>query len=124
MGASHFKELTCWQLSNELKIAVYAVLAVASEREDRSFCEDLKRSARSAPANIAEGFGRYSHREFAHFLSIARASLVETENHLQHLNDTRLLDSEDWRRLTDLCQRAQRAVAGLRAYLARTPDRR
>jgi hypothetical protein len=37
---------------------------------------------RSAPRNIAEGFGRYDPREFARYLRIARASLMETRNHL------------------------------------------
>jgi four helix bundle protein len=37
---------------------------------DRDFCDDLRRAVRSAPANIAEGFGRWHAREFVCFLAI------------------------------------------------------
>src|SRR6266446_1847575 len=123
MGVSHFSDLACWSLANEVKAAVYEIIATPSVAQDRDFCNDIRRSSRSGPANISEGFGRFTHREFAHFLSIARASLVETENHLRHLRDIGKLPAEQWSRLTDLTQRAQKATSRLRTYLLKTPDR-
>lgn len=117
--AAHFKDLTCWQLSNELKIAVYSLTQTEAAQRDRSFCDDMRRAARSAPANIAEGFGRYTHREFARFLTIARASVVETENHLQHALDAGFITSEESQRLVALAQQTQRAISGLRRYLVK-----
>ena len=124
MGVSHFTDLECWKLANELKIEVYEIIARPDVAQDRDFCTDIKRSARSAPANIAEGFGRYTHREFAHYLSVAHGSLVETENHLRHLRDVGHLSLEEWTRLSVLDQRAQKATSALRTYLLQTPDRR
>jgi four helix bundle protein len=124
VAVTHFKDLACWQLANELKVAVYAVVATPGVERDREFCNDVKRSARSAPSNIAEGFGRCTHREFAHFLSIARASLMETEHHLQHLHDENLVPFDEWIRMVDLAQRAQRTTSALRTYLMRTPNYR
>jgi four helix bundle protein len=124
VGVAHFKDLACWRLASEVQAAVYAVITHHRVANDRDFCHDIRRSARSAPANIAEGFGRYTHREFAHFLSIARASLTETENHLHHLREQDLVSPDEWTRLTDLVQRAQRATSALRTYLMKTPDRR
>jgi four helix bundle protein len=124
MGVSHFTDLVCWQLADHLKAAVYEIIAKPDVAEDRDFCNDIKRSARSGAANISEGFGRFTHREFAHFLSIARASLVETENHLRHLRDMGKLTSDDWARLSDLDLRAQKATSRLRTYLLKTPNRR
>ena len=40
--------------------------------------EQLEAVATSVPMNIAEGKGRYSRKEFIHFLHIARGSLFET----------------------------------------------
>jgi four helix bundle protein len=123
MGASHFSDLDCWRLADELKAAVYEIIATPQVMQDRDFCHDIRRSSRSAPANISEGFGRFTHREFAHFLSIARASLVETENHLRHLRDVGQLAPERWSRLTELAHRAQKATSRLRTHLLKTPDR-
>jgi four helix bundle protein len=121
--AKHFRELSCWQLASELKVAVYAITDTPAARIDRSFCDDARRAARSGPANIAEGFGRYTHREFAQFLSIARASLVELENHLQHAFDIKAIDQTQLNDLTALGQRTQRSVSALRTYLLKTKDR-
>jgi four helix bundle protein len=46
-------------------------------RSDGDFCGQARRAANSACRNLAEGFWRYSHREFAHFVNIARGSLGE-----------------------------------------------
>jgi len=41
----------------------------------------IRKSARSAPSNIAEGFARFRPKDFARFLEIAIGSLEETKNH-------------------------------------------
>jgi four helix bundle protein len=124
MIATHFKELECWQLAHELKVEVFAFTARMPAKADRDFCHDIRRSARSAPANISEGFGRDTHRDFANFLSIARASLMETENHLQDALECEYLTQAEYQRLILLTHRALGATTGLQSYLLLTPTRR
>ena len=124
MGARHYKELVCWQLAHELKCEVYAFTAKMPAKEDRDFCQDIRASARSGSSNIAEGFGRETHRDFAHFLTIARASLIETDNHLQDALDCGYISEAEHLRLSNLATGALAATTGLQSYLLRTPDRR
>src|SRR5437667_3977567 len=81
MVAHHYWELECWQLANDLKLRVYAFTAKMPVARDVKYCDQLRESTRSAPRNIAEGFGRYRPAEFARCPAIARASFTETRNH-------------------------------------------
>ena len=82
MGARSFDELDAWQLSNELKLGVYELIRKPIVQRDLDFRDQMQDSARSAPRNIAEGFGRYLPREFSQYLRVANGSLMETSNHL------------------------------------------
>jgi four helix bundle protein len=117
MDASHFRDLACWQLANELRTAVYAATATSTVAPDRDFCDDIRRAARSAPAQIAEGFARGSRSEFARHVSVARAALFEVEHHLLHLLEVGALSPADWTRLADLTQRTQRACSAARSQV-------
>jgi len=121
-GARHFRELTCWQLAYELKLGIYRVADRPHVKRDLQFHDQLRDAAASAPRNIAEGFGRRSHADFARFLDVARGSLAECQNHLQDAVDRGYLDSQEHTRLESISQRAAAAVARLQQYL-RGPQR-
>jgi four helix bundle protein len=81
MGES-YRDLIAWRKAMNLVTAVY--------RETKSFPRDelygltnqLRRAAVSVPSNIADCQARFSRKEFHHFLSQARGSLVEIETQL------------------------------------------
>jgi four helix bundle protein len=123
MGAHRFEDLECWKLANALKLEVYAVIDRPEVRRDFSFCEQIRESASSGPANIAEGFGRFRPLDFARFLEFAKGSLSETSNHLLDARDRRHLSAEEAARLRELADEAARATTGLIAYL-RGPGKR
>src|SRR3954469_20247269 len=82
MGIRDFRDLICWQLADALKAEVLAFTARPPASGDFKYCDQIRDSAASATRNIAEGFGRYTPADFARFLSYARSSLIETQNHL------------------------------------------
>ena len=117
MGAKRFEELTCWQLSVELKCALYERFETPTVRADARFYHQIRESARSAPANIAEGFARFQPGDFARFLEIARGSLAETQNHLRDARDLSYITTADYTTLLALSDRAIGATTRLIVYL-------
>ncbi len=112
-----FEELIAWQQAREVKKLVYELTDRASCRREVRFRDQLRASAASVPANIAEGFARKRPREFSRFLSIARASLAETRNHLIDGIDRRLWKETDLDPINLHLKRAVTAIAGLQKYL-------
>jgi four helix bundle protein len=123
-GVRRFEDFDCWKLSNELKLAIYEVVERPHIKTDRDFCDQIRSAVASAPANIAEGFGRRSDAEFAHFLDIARGSLNECRNHLGDAHDRNYIDERERAALNSLASRAVGAVAGLQRYLRRRKRKR
>ena len=120
-GARHFRELVCWQLAWELKVALYRLVDTPQVQRDFRFCSQVRDAAASAPRNIAEGFGRRTHADFARFLDVARASLGECQNHLQDAVDRGYLSAGDFKAVNALAERACGAVAGLQRHLRKRP---
>ena len=116
-GVRHFRELVCWQLACDLKVAIYRFVERPEVRRDFRFYSQVRDAAASPPRNIAEGFGRRTHADFARFLDIARASLSECQNHLQDAVDRGYLSTDDFTTLNSLAERTCGAVAGLQRYL-------
>jgi four helix bundle protein len=118
MGAKRFTELRAWQLARQLKIEVdRTILANPAAQLNRKFCDQLSDAVRSAPRNLAEGFGRFGHREFAHFTRIARSSLEETQNHLLDAQDQHFVSREDFDALWSISERALASTTALLKYL-------
>ena len=78
-----YKELAVWQRAMQLVTLVYAVAKRLPAEERYALSDQLRRAVASIPSNIAEGNGRSSNRDYAHFLSIARGSLYETMTQLE-----------------------------------------
>ena len=57
---------------------VYTLLEKFPKYETYALGDQLRRAVVSVPSNIAEGSGRFSNKEKAHFMEIAYSSLTET----------------------------------------------
>ncbi len=76
------EDLKIWKKSIELTKSVYKICAELTSDEKFGLISQIKRCAISIPSNIAEGAGRNSKKEFAHFLSIANGSSYELQTQL------------------------------------------
>ena len=88
-------------------------------KRDLKFHDQIRDGAASPPRNIAEGFGRRSHADFARFLDVARGSLAESQNHLRDAVDRGYLSEAEFKPMDQLADRACGAVAALQRYLRR-----
>ena len=123
MGVRDFRELVCWQLSYELKCEVLAFIENGPASKDFKYRDQIKDSASSAPSNIAEGFGRFRPGDFARFLEIAQASLVETRNHLIDGRDRGHLANPLYSRLQNLARAASNSTTKLMLTKKREAER-
>lgn len=121
-GFRDFREIVAWQLAHQLKIRVDALLCRPEFQRKCKFCDQLSDAARSAPRNIAEGFARYRHKEFAQFVRIAKGSEAEVLNHLIDAHDQRLITKEELLYTEHLTKRALKAANGLVRFLESNPD--
>jgi four helix bundle protein len=119
-----FRDLVCWQLSYELKCEVFAFTATGAGARDFKYRDQIRDSSSSAPSNIAEGFGRFRPRDSARFYEIARASLMETKNHLIDGRDRGYLDDNLYFRLVNLERAARKSTTNLMRSKQRDADNR
>jgi four helix bundle protein len=116
-GARTFEELDAWGLSVELQERIFKATHTGAAAGDLGFREQVRDSARSAPRNIAEGFGAYEPREFGRFVRIARRSLMETRHLVMEGRTRGYFDEPTAKDLLALCHRALGATTGLLRYL-------
>ncbi|MBN1493541.1 MAG: four helix bundle protein [Candidatus Omnitrophica bacterium] len=76
------KDLDVWKRSIELVSDIYVLVKAFPDDEKFGMISQMRRAAVSIPANIAEGAGRQSKKEFAQFLYVALGSLAELDTHI------------------------------------------
>jgi four helix bundle protein len=108
-----FKELKVWSKAHELTISVYGLTRTFPRDELYGLTSQMRRSAASVAANIAEGCGRRSAGEFARFLQIARGSASETEYHLLLARDLQFLSDSDYQKIEKKLVEIQRMLTAL-----------
>ena len=96
MAFQTYKDLEIYQLSHELAIKIHRVSLSLPKFELYEEGSQVRRAAKSIPANIVEGFGRRRYKnKFIRFLTFALASCDETKEHLKILSETSSLKDND-----------------------------
>jgi|SRR6185437_6562899 four helix bundle protein len=78
-----YRDLRVWQEGMALAELSYRLTRAFPREEMFGLTAQIRRSAASIPANIAEGHGRENTQSFIQYLRIAQGSLKELETHLQ-----------------------------------------
>ncbi len=77
-----YRDLEVWQQAMDLAVECYKLTQRFPKTEMFGIISQIRRSASSVPANIAEGHGREGRAHFIQFLRVAQGSLKELETHL------------------------------------------
>ena len=112
-----FHGLAVWRKAHDLALGIHR----ATEGWPNAHLvlrDQLRRSAMSVPANIAEGCGRGSNRDFARFVQIAIASSTELENHIQFTLDAAIAAGPEWDSLRAANVEVRRMLCGLKSALS------
>ena len=120
MTITRFEDLEVWQEAASLAVEIYTVSKNGDFGQDFSFRDQLRRSAVSIAANIAEGKERETIPEFVRYLYIAKGSSGELKTHLIIAQQIGYIEQA---RARNLSQRVEKISAKLGA-LIRTLKRR
>ena len=92
MTITSFTQLRTWQKSREFAVRVYEDTKSFPDSEKFGLTSQVRRSATSVSANIAEGFSRSGAKEKIQFYHIALGSLTETLSHMYIAHDLGFCD--------------------------------
>ena len=112
-----FEQLEVWKLSHSLMIESYNFTKLLLIDEKFNRISQIKRSASSVPANIAEGFGRYHYLENIQFCRHSRGSLEELKNHFLAARDLKQASAE---KCNDLIAKCDKVKIVLNCYIQKT----
>ena len=112
-----FRDLKVWQKAHELALTVYRATSSFPGDERFALSLQLRRSAVSVSANIAEGCGRSGDREFARFLQISLGSASEVQSLLLLARDLGFLEVQLHAAIEDQVAEVKRMLAGLLSRL-------
>src|SRR5207253_9131525 len=119
-----FEEIIAWRKAKELVREIYKICCDGKFSRNFGLKDQICRAAVSVMSNIAEGFGRKSGKDFAHFLDVARGSGLEAQSLLYVARDLNYIKKDDFERLYRLAEETISLIGGFTSYLRRSAPRR
>ena len=111
--------LDVWRKAVDFVIDIYRATENFPKEEKFGLTSQLRCAAVSIPANVAEGAGRKSEKEFLQFLSIAQGSAGEVETELVIAFRLEFIDKSKYNRLLESLDDISRMLTGLSNHLRR-----
>jgi four helix bundle protein len=109
--AKKFQDLVVWQKAHKFVLKLYKLTKRLPKEELYGLTSQVRRSAVSIPANIAEGFRNKSNMDKARYLNISQGSLEETRYYLILIED---LGYSNTHKLMELLEEVSRILMGYR----------
>ena len=119
MRVRDYRDLLAWQRSVDLVAEIYRISARFPRTEQFGLTAQLRSASVSVAANIAEGSGRATSRDFMNFLSHARGSLKEAESMVFVAQRLAFVSQADCVEALRLADETSRMIAGLRTSIQR-----
>ena len=120
MKIQSYQDLDVWQRGMNLAEAVWKLTRTFPKEELFGMTSQSRRAAASIPANLAEGWGRRSPKEFQRFIHIAQGSLRELETHLLLSQRVGLASNEQVKPLLEQASILGRQLIALERSLAKS----
>ena len=117
-GRFGFEDLEVWNFAVELADVIYSTTRSFPSDERFGLTNQMRRAAVSVAANIAEGSGRGSSRDFGRFIEIAFGSLMEVVSHATIAKRQNMLADAAFQEIHQRAQRISRMLSGLRDSLS------
>ena len=118
------KNLKVYQKSKQLVIDIYKLLETFPDAERFALCNQIRRAVVSIPSNIAEGMGRVSDKDQAHFLNIAYGSVMETYAQLDIAHDLGYINDEIFNKLENDVEEVSKMISVMASLRTITPSSR
>lgn len=113
----NFHNLQIWTDAIDLADKVYAITQKFPLEERYGISSQMQRAAVSISSNIAEGSGRDSDKDFAHFLSIAIGSLYELESQIIISSRRCYLSEEEFNILSNATETLQKRILSFKQHI-------
>ena len=108
-----FRELVVWQKAHQLTLELYKITRTFPREEQYGLTSQMRRAAASICANIAEGCGRGTARDFARFIQMALGSASELEYHLVLAADLGFMSADVHSQIQASLVAVKRMLSGL-----------
>lgn len=113
-------DLEVYNSARKLRKLISSVCSTFPDEEKYRLKNQIIRSSRSVPANIAEGFGRFHYQENIQHCRIARGSLYETQEHLVCAFDENLISEELFMEVNNQILHCLKVLNGYISYLKKS----
>lgn len=122
MEEFYYRKLDVYKNAKFLSHEICKLIKTYPVDERYALCDQLRRAAMSIPINIAEGFGRFSSKEKAHFIQIAFGSLNEVMCELELSLDEKYITQEQLSNLESLILSVKRQLSVLHRSILSNGD--